>query len=62
MDLIKIVLEKLRPGHVTQLYGIVVLRRGDSFVCGETINIRATGASIDDTAEHIYAMSRNFSG
>ena len=59
MDLIKIALKKITIGHVTSMFGIVVMRRGhDSFLIGETINIKHAGMKIDAAARGIYELSR----
>ena len=58
MDLIKIQLEKLSRGHVTSFFGIVVMRRADRYIFGESINIKSHGVSLDDAAKGIYELSR----
>lgn len=58
MDLIKNVLQQLKKGHVTTISGIVVMRRADTFVCGETINIRSTGVDIDEASRQVYELSK----
>ena len=58
MDLIKIALAKISRGHATSYCGIVVMRVGDKFTFGETINIRSRGENIDDAAKGIYNMMR----
>lgn len=59
MDLIKIELEKLSKGHVTSMFGIVVMRIGDRFTFGETINIRHRGVDINAASEGIYLLGKN---
>jgi len=58
MDLIKIELAKLNRGHVTTMYGIVVMRIGNNFNFGETINVRAKGVGIVEASRGIYDLCR----
>ena len=58
MDLIREALEKLSKGHVTTMWGIVVLRRGDTYVYGESINIRDTGRNLECAVNGIYQLTQ----
>ena len=54
MDLVIKMLEKLPKGHVTTMYGCIVIRIGDRYIVGrESVSIRAAGKSINEAAAEV---------
>jgi hypothetical protein len=50
METARKALESMKKGTATILWGRIVMRVGDRYLVGETINIHAAGVSIDEAA------------
>ena len=59
MDFIKIELQKLSRGHVRVINGVCVMRIGDRYIAGETINIRSQGEDIESAAKTVYELGKS---
>lgn len=59
METIRKQLELMKRGHVTTMWGIIVLRRNGLFVVGKTINIRSAGVGINEAAKEVFELSRD---
>ena len=58
-DLVFEQLLKMKHGRATIMFGLVVMRTGERFLVGETINIRDRGVDAEAAAAEIRAITRN---
>ena len=57
MDIVKQILEHMKKGHATTLYGAVVIRVGDSYIVGMSPSIRDRGVGIDAAVAEIARLA-----
>lgn len=53
MDLVHKILAGMKKGHVTSLYGYIVIRIGDRYIVGESPSIREPGLTIEQAVLQI---------
>lgn len=58
MDIVKILLLKMKRGHAGVICDLVVIRVGDKYIVGESPSVREKGIDIDAAAEKIYLYHR----
>jgi hypothetical protein len=58
MDIMRKMLERISKGHATTHWGLVIMRIGDRYTFGETINIRDKGLPLDEAVLAIYTQLR----
>ena len=58
METIRKQLEKLSRGHVAIMWGLCVMRVGETFLVGETINIRHERVTFDEATKQIFDLTR----